>query len=113
MIRVIKIWELNFGSDPHREKRRNKRQIFLRDLFRLQRSRLGKRTLEINHRQRGLCGKNAAFRNNLITLRLHRRRKRFWEFDASLYSGARQERNGKDGKNRVYPKQPAQAHFLH
>ncbi len=70
VISVIKIWEFNFGSDPHREKRRNERQILLCDLFRWQRNWLGKRTLEINHRQRRLRGKNAAFGDELITFRL-------------------------------------------
>src|SRR5207247_10546902 len=89
VISVVKIWEFNFGSDPHREKRRNKRQILLRDLFRWQRNWLGKRALEINHRQRRLRGKNAAFGDDLIAFRLHGRRMRFWELDASLYSAAR------------------------
>src|SRR6266480_971416 len=101
VIRVIKIWKFNFGSNPHWEKRRNKRQILLRDLFRRQRNWLGKRTIEINYRQRRLRGKNAALGDDLVTFRLDRRRMRFREFDASLDGGARQERNGKDGKNRV------------
>ena len=38
VLSVIKIWEFNLGSDPHREKRWKERQILLRDLFHRQRS---------------------------------------------------------------------------
>src|SRR5207245_1989482 len=103
VISVIEIWEFNLGSDPHRKKRWKERQILLRDLFRWQRSWLGKRTIEINYRQRWLGGKNAAFGNDLITFCLHRRRMGFWEFHASLYSGARQKRSGEHRRNRDQP----------
>src|SRR5207245_11327673 len=101
VISVIEIWEFNLGSDPHRKKRWKESQILLRDLFRWQRSWLGESTIEINHRQRWLRRKNAAFGDDLVTFRLHRRRMRLWKFHASLHSGACQKRNGKDGKNRV------------
>src|SRR4029077_4778052 len=101
VISVIKVWEFNLGSDPHRQKRWNERQIFLRDLFHRQRSWLGKRTIEINYCQRRLRGKNAALGDDLVTFCLHRRRMRFWQFHASLDSCARQKRNRKDGNNRV------------
>src|SRR6266436_1817862 len=101
VISVIEIWEFNLGSDSHRQKRWNERQILLCNLFRRQRSWLGKRTIEINDRQRWLGGKNAALGDDLVTFGLHRRRVRFWQFHASLDSGARQKRNGKDGNNRV------------
>src|SRR6266436_5506006 len=112
VISVIKIWEFNLGSDPHRQKRWNERQIFLRDLLRRQRSWLGERTVEINDCQRRLRGKNAAFGDDLVTFRLHRRRMRFWQFHASLDRGACRKRHGKQRKNRVTPKQSAQTHFI-
>src|SRR5437667_1147311 len=101
VISVIEIWELDFCPDMHRQERWKESQILLRDLFRRQRSWLGKSTIEINHRQRWLRRKNAAFGDDLVTFRLDRRRMRFWEFHASLECGARQKRSGKDGKNRV------------
>src|SRR5215472_13779702 len=101
VIRVIEIWKLNPGSHFYRQKRWNKRQIFLRNLFRWQRRWSREVAIEINHGEWRLGGEDSGFGHDLVAFRLDRCRMRFRKLNASLNSRARKKRNGNDRKNGV------------
>jgi hypothetical protein len=103
VISVVEIREFNLGSSRDWEKRWNERQIFLRDLFRRQRSWFRESTLQINYREGRLRGKYAAFGDDLVAFCLDWSRMRFRKFYAPFDDSARQKRNGHDGKYCVKP----------
>ena len=88
MVRVIQIWKLNLRSHLYRQKRWNERQIFLRNLFRWQRSWSRKIAIKIDHGQWRLGGEDSGFGHDLVAFSLDRCRMRFRKLNVSLNSRA-------------------------
>src|SRR5207249_10287308 len=96
VISVIQVWKFNLRAHLYRQERWNERQIFLRDLFRRQRSWTWESAIQIDHRKGWLRGKDPAFGDDLVPFRLNRGSTRLRQFHTSFHRGARQKRSGKN-----------------